>query len=246
MKIVLITGATSGIGFETAKMFDAQKDTKVISLSRSKSKIQKAKKQLKNTDFFECDVSDYQSVENVCNKIEKKYKKIDILINNAGNTKAGNLQTLKNDDWDNILKNNLSSYFYVTKIFLNLLKNGNNASVINISSISGIQGGSSIAYACAKAGVNMFSQILSLELAKYKIRVNTISPGLVDTGFNVTNKVMTQEKYEKVICEQQNIYPFGVGNPKDIANAILFLTSQEASWITGTNLIVDGGRLSVR
>ena len=244
MKVVLITGATSGVGFETAKLFSSEKNTKVISLSVDLNKINLAKKALPKVEFLQCDVTDYRALLKITEIIDKKYGKIDVLVNNAGTIIQGNIETLAVEDWDKVIKNNFSSYYYVTKALLPLLKKGENANIVNISSISATVGGSSIAYSCSKAGVNMISQSLAKDLAKYKIRVNTISPGMFNSGFHVHNNIMTEKQYDDMLKKQSTNYPFGIGTSLDIANAILFISSEKAKWITGANLLVDGGNLA--
>ena len=244
MKVVLITGATSGVGFETAKLFSSEKNTKVISLSVDLNKINLAKKALPKVEFLQCDVTDYCALLKITEIIDKKYGKIDVLVNNAGTIIQGNIETLAVEDWDKVIKSNFSSYYYVTKALLPLLKKGENANIVNISSISATVGGSSIAYSCSKAGVNMISQSLAKDLAKYKIRVNTISPGMFNSGFHVHNNIMTEKQYDDMLKKQSTNYPFGIGTSLDIANAILFISSEKAKWITGANLLVDGGNLA--
>lgn len=246
MKVVLITGATSGVGFEAAKLFSQEKDTKVISLSVSLNNIKKAKAELPSVDFLQCDVSDYNALSNVEKTVERQYGKIDVLVNNAGTIVPGNIETLSVEDWDKVIKNNFSSYFYVSKAFLPLLKKGTNANIVCISSISATAGGSSIAYSCAKAGVNMIAQTLSKDLAKYNIRVNTISPGMLNSGFQIHNHVMDEDQYKEMLDNQSKSYPFGIGTAVDIANAILFVSSEKASWISGADILVDGGKLASR
>lgn len=246
MRVILITGGTSGVGYETAKLFSQEENTKVISLSIGLDKIEKAKKELPNADFLQCDVSDYSALLKIAKQIEKKYGKIDVLVNNAGTIIPGNIETLAVDDWDKVIKNNFSSYFYVSKAFLPLLKKGTNPNIVCISSISATAGGSSIAYSCAKAGVNMIAQTLSKDLAQYNIRVNTISPGMLNSGFQIHNNVMNEEQYKQMLEKQSAGYPFGIGTALDIANAIIFLSSEKASWISGADLLVDGGKLASR
>ena len=248
MKTILITGATSGIGLETAKAFmreTARGGVRIISLSRSAEKIEMAKKVFKNQpiEFYECDVSDFESVVSVAKEIEKKYGEIDTLVNNAGTIISGTLETLSGNNWDKTIRNNLSPYFYVSKAFLPLLKKSDYASIINISSVSGKSGSSSVAYACAKAGVDHFSRIIAGELAKYKIRVNTVSPGMINSGIHVHNGVMSQEQYDKMLEAAAPNYPLGIGECSDPAGAIVFLAGENARWITGADIVVDGGKL---
>ncbi len=246
MRVILITGATSGIGFETAKLFSQEKNTKVISLSKSLDKIKEVKNQLPKVEFLQCDVSDYDALLKIAERVEKKYSKVDVLVNNAGSIIPGNIETLTAEGWDEVIKSNFSSYFYVSKAFLPLLKKGTNANIVCISSISATAGGSSIAYSCAKAGVNMIAQTLSKDLAKYNIRVNIISPGMVNTGFHIHNNVMNEQQYKDMLEKQSVDYPFGIGAPIDIANAIAYLSSEKAGWITGADLVIDGGKLASR
>ncbi len=246
MRVILITGATSGVGLESAKLFSQEEDTKVISLSTDLGKIEKAKSQLPNVDFLQCDVSDYNALLKIAEIVENKYGKIDVLVSNAGTIIPGDIETLDASDWDKVIKNNFSSYFYVSKAFLPLLKKGTNANIVCISSISATAGGSSIAYSCAKAGVNMIAQTLSKDLAKYNIRVNTISPGMLNSGFHIHNNVMNEEQYKQMLEKQSVNYPFGIGTSLDVANAIVFISSEKAGWISGADLIVDGGRLASR
>ncbi len=246
MRVVLITGATSGVGFDAAKLFSQEKDTKVVSLSINSDKIESAKARLPNVEFLQCDISDYNALVKIAQQVEKKYGKIDVLVNNAGTIIPGNIETLAAEDWDKVIKNNFSSNFYVSKVFLPLLKKGTNPNIVFISSISAVAGGSSIAYSCAKAGVNMIAQSLSKHCAQYKIRVNTISPGMFNSGFHIHNNIMNEEEYNQMLEKHSEGYPFGIGSALDIANAILFISSEKASWISGADLVVDGGKLASR
>lgn len=247
MRIFLITGATSGFGLATAKVILSEEDAKIISISRSKEKIEKAKLELgkdaSKVEFLQGDISNFAELEIIQAEIDKKYGKIDVLINNAGTIKAGGLETLSPEDIDWVLKNNLSSYFYTTKAFLPLLKKGKDANIVNISSISAKIGGSSIAYSVAKAGVNMLTQSSAKELAKYSIRVNAVSPGIAKTGFQVVNNIVKVEDYDELLEKNRKDYPLGtVGESMDVAEMVYFLTTKKAKWMTGSNVLIDGGR----
>jgi len=245
MKTILITGATSGIGFETAKAFfqEYRGDVQVISVSRSKEKIESAKKQLPNVDYYSGDISNFSEIEKIAKQIETKYDKIDVLINNAGTIISGGLESLKVQDWDFVMQNNLTPYFYVSKVFLPLLKKSSFPSIINISSVSGKMGGTSVGYGVVKAGVDRFTRIIANELAKYRIRVNTVSPGMIGTGFHIHNGLMNEKQYREFLKNCEPDYPLGLGQETDIAGIIVFLASEKAKWITGADFAVDGGRL---
>lgn len=247
-KIIVVTGGSSGFGLETIKVFLREEKSKVqiISISRNKEKIEKAKKELgknsKYVEFLQADISNFDEVEKIRNLISDKYKKVDILVNSAGIIIYGGLETLDYESWDKIIKNNLSSYYFTTKLFTPLLKNSEFASIINISSISSKIGGSSIAYSVSKAGVDMLTQASAKELAKYKIRVNAISPGMADTGFLLANGVCNQHKYDQIIKNAEKDYLLGVGESIDVAEMAYYLSSTKAKWMTGSNIIVDGGK----
>lgn len=239
MKNVLITGATTGIGLAIAKRFLEEKDYSVISISRNPNKKHFEHERLK---YYFADVSRPESLLEVKEKIAQEFHSLNVLVNNAGTIIPGGIETLTYDDWSLSLNNNLSSYFNVTKTFVDMLKEQEGANIVNISSISAKLGGSSIAYSVAKAGVDMFTQVTARELSKYKIRVNTISPGIVNSGFQVANGVTKKEDYENFLNTQAKTYPLGIGDVSEIAKAALFLASNCSSWVTGANITVDGGR----
>lgn len=248
MKNVVITGGTSGFGLASIKVFirELKDDVRIISLSRSADKIEKAKKELgesaSQVEFLQADVSDVNKLNQTATYISKKYGKIDCLVNNAGTIIPGGIEILKENEWDWVLKNNLSSYFYTTKAFLQLLKESNYPSIVNISSISAKKGGSSVAYSVAKAGVDMITLVSAKELAKYGIRVNAISPGIASTGFQIWNNMVSEKDYPKLLQNNVKDYPLGIGEPIDVAEMVYYLSSEKAKWITGSNILVDGGR----
>ncbi len=246
-RVIVVTGGTSGFGLETVKLFlSEEKDATVISLSRSVEKQESAKKALgknaKRVTFLQADVSNAKQLEEVAKEIGKKFKHIDVLVNNAGTIIPGGLESLEIEAWDKVINQNLSCYFYVSKIMLPLLKKSKDACIVNISSTSAKLGGTSIAYSVSKAGVDMVTKVTAKELAKYKIRVNAVSPGVVNTGFHINNGVMNQTQYSEFLDKREKEYPLGLGEPKDVAEAIYYLSSQKAKWLTGTNILVDGGR----
>ncbi len=247
-KFVLITGGTSGIGLSTIRKFlsELKSDVEIISISRSLEKINKVKQELKHeleqVHFYQADVSDKTSLEKVHDEIAEKFPRIDILVNNAGNIIAGGLESLSFNDWDTCLSNNLSSFFYVTKVFLNLLRKSNISNIINVSSISSRLSGASMGYSVAKAGVDMMTMCMARELSKYNIRVNSVNPGITKSGFQIHNGLMDESQYEKFLDNISKDYLIGLGECDDVSELIYYLSTEKAKWITGSTYIIDGGR----
>lgn len=242
-KIALITGGTSGLGLQLVEDYLAT-GYMVISVSRSQDKIEKAVDHFTNNNVkFICgDVSDENTLDEVFNYIQNEYGMLDVLINNAGIIYAGGIETLECDDWYKMLEVNVTALFKITKKVLPLLKKSADGNIVNISSISSKMTGSSIAYSTCKAAVDMMTQSLAKELAKYKIRVNSVNPGMINTGFQVSNKLIEGSEYNSFLEKIEPTYPLGIGTAKDISNMVVFITSDKAKWITGSNYIVDGGR----
>lgn len=247
-RVVVITGGTSGFGLATIKVFlrEEKGNVQIVSLSRSTEKQEKAKKELgedsKYVEFLQADISNVDELTKVAKHIEEKYGKVDVLINNAGTIIPGGLESLSEEDWDWVIKNNLSSYFYTTKAFVPLLKKAENSNIVNLSSTSSKMGGSSIAYSVSKAGVVMLTKASAKELAKYKIRVNAVSAGVANTGFHVNNGVMNEEEYSQLLERTSKNYPLGIGESMDVAEVIYFLSTDKAKWMTGSDVWADGGR----
>ena len=244
-KIVLITGGNSGIGLGTAKYL-LKKGYTVITVSRNKENINRAKKQLaKFLDkiiFLQGDISKIDDCQKIYNAIEKKFNRLDGLVNSAGITTKGGIEEESIDNWNMTLSTNLTGIFTLIKILLPLLKKGKNSSIVNISSISSIRVGSSISYCVSKAGVDMLTHYLGKELAKYNIRVNSINPAEVYSNLNIVNGFYTKEEYDEKMKQRAKTYPLGkIGDPeKDLAPTIERLLSDKTLWTTGATYIIDG------
>ncbi len=245
-KTVLITGGSSGIGLETAELLTAR-GYKVISLSRSIEKINRALQDRtgadKSIDFITGDISNHADAERIKNYIEKKYGVLHGLINNAGILTKGTLETIEPEEWQHTLNVNLTGPYIITKALLPLLKKAGGASVVNISSVAGLKPGTSLAYSVSKAGLDMFTRFLAGDLGPYNIRVNSVNPGLVKTNIHLDNKIFAnREAYESMLDTACLRYPLGkIGEAADIAAMIAFLLSDEAKWITGSIITIDGG-----
>lgn len=245
-KIYLITGGSSGIGLSIADKL-ASGGAKVISVSRNKEKIERAlgeKPHLKGkVDFVTGDVSNQQEINKIAKYIHDEYGVLHGLVNSAGIISLGTLETLDPDDWQKMLDVNLTGPFLTTKTLLPFLKKAGGAGIVNISSIAGLRPGTSIGYSVSKAGLDMFTRFLTADLGPYKIRVNSVNPGLVRTHLHLDNQLVNNhDDYETMIESARVRHPVGrIGEPSDIANMVAYLLSDEASWISGTIMPLDGG-----
>jgi meso-butanediol dehydrogenase/(S,S)-butanediol dehydrogenase/diacetyl reductase len=251
--VALITGAGSGIGKATAIRL-ANEGARVILAGRTKSKLESAANEINSAkripvaEIFPADVTIEEDVKALAEYIEQKYGDLHILVNNAGGSKHSRVLETSGQDWDGIQNANLKSVFLVSKHLGKLMadassRDGNhraNRAIVNVASLSGHQAGAHIPhYSAAKAGVINLTKSLALELAPFRIRVNSVSPGFVETP--LTEEGLQNEKFQKAI--ERNTALRRVGNAEEIANVIAFAASPEASYMTGSDLLVDGGWL---
>ncbi|MDH4330118.1 MAG: SDR family oxidoreductase [Candidatus Moranbacteria bacterium] len=236
-KIVLVTGGGRGIGAETAKNFAREGATVIINYVSDEDS---AKKVLDDIDgkgeIVKADVSDEAQVDEMFEKIEKSYSKIDILVNSAGIVSPKSFAELSVGDWRKTHAVNLDSVFLCCKKAVPLMNSG--GSIVNVASIRGLfdQGRPGVIdYSSSKAAVISFTKTLAKEVAP-DIRVNSVSPGVTNTDIA---KGFSKELLEKFV---DDIYLRRIIEPQEVADAILFLSSKEASAITGVNLMVDGGQ----
>ena len=238
MKIVLITGASRGIGQTTAKYLAENGCTVIANYNKSYEAAISMQKELKlkniNIDLFKADVSKRNDVKNMIEFVLNKYKKIDVLVNNAGIDQEKMFQDITDEDWNQIMNINLYSVFCTTQeVLKNMLKNKSGC-IINISSIYGLQGGSCAAgYSASKAGINALTKSLAKELGPSNIRVNSIAPGCINTDMN--NYLSKQEWTE--IKKDTPLQKIGEGI--DIARCIKWLIEDE--FTTGQVITIDGG-----
>lgn len=237
-KVVLITGATSGIGEACAKMF-AKENAKVILVGRNIKRGQKIEDEINKTSgnafFIQCDVSNETQVKNMVCAAVNKYKKVNILFNNAGiMPKSEEIENISFDDWQKTLDINLTGLFLVTKYLKQYLLKEKGV-IINNASIAGLQhyaSGRSYAYSASKAAVIQFSHQIAKNYAPEGIRVNCIAPGIIDTP-------ILGDRDRKLYAQRVPLKR--LGTPDDVAKAVLFLASDSASYLTGTVLPIDGG-----
>lgn len=239
-KTAVVTGAGRGIGNAIARRF-AEEGARVLLISRNPASCGGAAEAI-NADFpgsckaFPCDVSDAAAVEACAKEILAECASIDILVNNAGVTKDGLLMRMREADWDMVMDTNLKSVFLFVKAFMRPLMKSPAGRIINMSSIVGMTGNVGQAnYAASKAGVIGFTKSVAQELASRKVTCNAIAPGFIATE-------MTDAIPEKAREAMLSRIPLAdMGRPEDIAHAALFLASDEARYITGQVLVVDGG-----
>ncbi|MDA9112620.1 SDR family oxidoreductase [Gammaproteobacteria bacterium] len=242
-KVAIITGAGSGIGRETALLF-LEEGAKVVITDINKTTLEETSNIASQKGFkdalmlIKTDVSKEADIENMVQQAMNEFGQLDILFNNAGIGGAfGSISDIDADEWDQSMAILLKSVFMGIKHASRVMKtNPNGASIINTASIAGMSGGGGPqAYSAAKAAVINLSQTTSLELGEFKIRVNSISPGAINTPLlNAAS-----EDWDERIKGLQPIE--ALGQPLDIAYAALFLASNESRFVTGHNLCVDGG-----
>lgn len=195
-KVVLVTGGTSGIGLGTVEYLLEQENYEVISLSRGDKNVSLAKEKLGNNAnkiyFLQGDISSEIDCKRIYDEIDKKYHKLDGLVNSAGIIKLGGIENQTIEEWNQSININLTGIFLLTKTLIPLLKKGTNPSIVNISSMSSERAGGSIAYCASKAGVDMLTKYMGQELGKYHIRVNSVNPAAVYTNIYVASGDYTQ------------------------------------------------------
>lgn len=237
-KIAIITGGGSGIGLATARAF-CQEGAKVILFGRRKEKIQKAADELDGSAIaVQGDMTNNGDLDQLINETLHNFKGIDILVNNAGLFNGAPLHEISDSQWDEMMDINIRSVFQLTKRVLPVMMAQKNGSIIHISSILGLIAVPQVAaYNVSKGALNQFNRSIAVEYGSYGIRSNSICPGLIET--DMTADLM---KDENLMKEWSKEYPIGrFGKPEDVANACLYLASDESSFITGTVLPVDGG-----
>ncbi len=242
-KVAIVTGSNRGIGKGIAIAF-AKEGCKVVVNSHKDSKdaydiVNEIKKLGADAIFVVADVSKEKDMKNLVKKAVDKFGKLDIMVNNAGILVFGTVRELTEKDWDRQMDVNLKGVFFGTKYAVEqMLKQGKGGRIINISSIAGLVGFPGIsAYCASKGGVSELTREVALDCAKYGITVNAIDPGVIVT--DMTKDMLNNAETSKMMLENTPVGRFG--QPEDIGNAAVFLALDESSFITGHNLVVDGG-----
>lgn len=235
-KVVLVTGASRGIGRAIAETFVAR-GAKVIGTATSESGAEAISSYLgANGKGFALNVVDAQSIDSVLASIRAEFGEIDILVNNAGITRDNLLMRMKDDEWQDILNTNLTSVFRLSKAVMRAMMKKRFGRIITIGSVVGTMGNAGQAnYAAAKAGLIGFSKSLAREVASRGITVNVVAPGFIETDMTTA---LTDDQRAGILS---SVPANRLGDAKEIASAVAFLASDEAGYITGETLHVNGG-----
>ncbi len=236
-RVILITGGTSGIGFEAALLFRKEGD-KVFVIGRSEEKGRSAEK--RGLTYIRGDVSD-PSITQIVREVGEREGRIDVLVNAAGVYRGGNLESFSLEEWNEVIGVNLTGTFLVTKAALPYM--GEGSVIINVSSTAGVSPyPRGTAYCASKAGVIAFSRALALELAPRGIRVNVVAPGLTDTPMlrGIAGSEERMREFAQLVPLKR------IASPEEVARLIHFLASEGASYITGAVFVIDGGMTAGR
>lgn len=242
-KVAVISGASSGLGMQMSYAF-ARQGASLVLLARRIERLNELKEKLekKGTKVLaiKCDVTNTKDVNNAANMTEMTFKRVDILVNCAGASRDKGVLDMTDDEWDFTISTDLTSVFKMTRAFANIMVKNKYGRIINISSMYGMVGNmamNTVAYHSSKGGVINFTRAVAAELAKYNITCNAICPGYFET--ELTEKVLNTKEFKEYM---KGTVPMGrYGLPGELNAAAIFLASEEASYVTGVILPVDGG-----
>lgn len=233
-KVVLVTGASRGIGREIAIDLAKKGYIVVANYNKSEEEAKMLKNEYDNIDIFKADVSKRTDVKKMIEYIINKYRKIDILINNAGISQIKEFTQITDEDWNTMINNNLNSVFFVTQEVISNMIHEKNGCIINISSIWGTSGAScETHYSVSKAGIDAITKSLAKELGPSNIRINSIAPGIIKTSMN---KDLKNEELEQI---KEEIPLQKIGNVKDVSKCVNWLIEDE--YTTGQIISINGG-----
>ncbi len=239
-KNALITGATGGIGSEIARSL-AKQGAKLVLSSTKEDRLKELAETISGeVHIIACNLSDENEVEALFDKAEEKLGQIDIIVCNAGVTKDNLSLRMKNEDWDQVLNVNLRSTFILNRSAVKKMMKRKNGRIINISSVVAFSGNPGQAnYVASKAGMIGMSKSMALEVASRGITINCVAPGFIETPMTgILNDTQKQVILNSIPMSK-------MGSPEDIAAAVAFLASNEASYITGQTIHVNGGMLMI-
>lgn len=239
-KVALITGASRGIGRAIALKLAAEGAKVAINFAGNITKAEEVKNAVESSGgeamLVQGDVSDFEKVNEIVKKVVDTWGRLDILVNNAGITRDNLMLKMSESDFDSVIATNLKGVFNCTKAVTRLMMKQHSGRIVNMSSVVGLMGNAGQAnYAAAKAGIIGFTKSVAKEFAPRGITVNAVAPGFIETD-------MTDALPDKIKTDLTEKIPIGrIGKPEDIANAVMFFVADDAAYITGQVICVDGG-----
>jgi len=239
-KIALVTGASRGLGRSIAVHLAEEGASVIVNYAKSAEKAEEVVTAITSSGgtalAMQADVSNRTEVEKMVDAICEKFGRIDILVNNAGINRDELLMSMEKEDWDAVINTNLGGLFNCTKAVAKYMMLQKSGRIINISSVAGERGGRGQSnYAASKGGVNAFTRSVAMELAPKKITVNAVAPGVVETEMSSTVIRRAKDHILDSIALKR------LGTPEEIAKTVVFLASDDSSYITGEVIRVDGG-----
>ncbi len=241
-RVALVTGGMGGLGEAICIKLAALGDKVVTTYSPNNAKAQDWLRKMNDMGYgfkgYACDVTDYESCKACVDQVQKDLGPVDVLVNNAGITRDMTFKKMTKADWDAVMHTNLDSVFNMTKHVMDGMVERGWGRVINISSVNGTKGAfGQTNYSAAKAGMHGFTKALALEVAKKGVTVNTISPGYIGTKMVMA---IPQEVLDTKILPQ--IPQARLGKPEEVAGLVAYLASEEAAFVTGANISINGGQ----
>ena len=240
-KVALISGGARGMGAAEAKMF-AREGAKVVIGDVLEEEGRRTEAEINEAGgeciFVRLDVTDETQWGDAVSEAVGRFGKLDILVNNAGIVRVSNVEDTSESEWDLVMGINAKGVFLGTKAAIPAMRKAGGGSIVNISSIAGLVGGRTTAYAASKGAVRLLTKSTAIQYAAEGIRANSVHPGVIESPMTLPIMLDTEEGREQSAAR----HPLGrIGQPEDIAHGVLFLASDESSFMTGSELVIDGG-----
>ena len=240
-KVALISGGARGMGATEARMF-AQEGAKVVIGDVLEEEGRQTEAAINESGgecvFVRLDVTDESAWEQAVSTAVERFGKLDILVNNAGIARINNVEGTSADEWDLVMDINAKGVFLGTKAAIPAMRDAGGGSIVNISSIAGLVGGRTSAYTASKGAVRLLTKSTAIQYARDGIRCNSVHPGVIESPMTLPIMLNTESGREESAAR----HPMGrIGQPEDIAYGVMFLASDEASFMTGSELVIDGG-----